>query len=74
MGGGNFKISWRTDSYASIEQYRLLYRKSPVRKLVEVFVMINISRENISVGGQQSQLRLDQRGDTGASAHSPTQI
>jgi len=29
LGGGNFKISWRTDSYASIEQYRLLYRKAP---------------------------------------------
>lgn len=29
LGGGNFRISWRTDSYASIEQYRLLYRKAP---------------------------------------------
>ena len=45
MGGGNFKISWRTDSYASIEQYRLLYRKSPVRKLVVVFVRRIIERK-----------------------------
>jgi len=29
LGGGNFKIGWRTDSYANIEQYRLLYRKAP---------------------------------------------
>ena len=30
MGGGSFRIGWRTDSYANIEQYRLLYRKKPV--------------------------------------------
>ena len=30
MGGGSFRIGWRTDSYANIEQYRLLYRKTPV--------------------------------------------
>ena len=30
VGGGQFRISWRTDSYARIEQYRLLYRKAPV--------------------------------------------
>jgi len=29
MGSGSYKVSWVTDSYASIEQYRLLYRKSP---------------------------------------------
>jgi len=29
MGVGSYRISWITDSYASIEQYRLLYRKSP---------------------------------------------
>lgn len=29
LGGGSYRISWITDSYASIEQYRLLYRKSP---------------------------------------------
>ena len=45
MGGGNFKISWRTDSYASIEQYRLLYRKSPVRNLV-VTLLVVFGRRN----------------------------
>lgn len=32
VGGGQFRISWRTDSYARIEQYRLLYRKAPSDK------------------------------------------
>ena len=30
MGDNSYQITWITDSYASIEQYRLLYRKSPV--------------------------------------------
>jgi len=29
MGDNSYQITWITDSYASIEQYRLLYRKSP---------------------------------------------
>lgn len=29
LGDGSYRITWNTDSYASIEQYRLLYRKSP---------------------------------------------
>merc|ERR1719319_394428 len=29
MGGGNYKVSWDTTSFAPIDQYRLLYRKAP---------------------------------------------
>jgi len=29
VGGGNYRVAWNTHSYASVEQYRLLYRKAP---------------------------------------------
>ena len=44
LGGGSYRISWITDSYASTEQYRLLYRKSPVCKTLRgcvQFVFLN---------------------------------
>ena len=65
LGGGNFRISWRTDSYASIEQYRLLYRKSPVKEKK----CSPWEKRNISAVGQQPQLRLDQRSHPRAPPH-----
>jgi len=29
LGEGSYRVSWNTESFAAIEQYRLLYRKAP---------------------------------------------
>ena len=74
MGGGNFKISWRTDSYASIEQYRLLYRKAPAPvSIVALLLNFGISLEFFFLDKSWSEFCLDKCCHTWSPAHHPGQ-
>ena len=32
LGDGSYRLSWNTESYSTIEEYRLLFRKPPVSR------------------------------------------